>query len=47
MAVTWRLRSAIKKIGAAHPALGKHLSNSVRTGSFCAYGPETSVVWRL
>ena len=46
-AVTWRIRSAIRKIGAAHPALGKHLANSVRTGSFCVYAPETPVAWQL
>jgi TolB-like protein len=46
-AVTWRIRSAIRKVAAAHPALGRHLANSVRTGSFCAYAPETPVAWRL
>ena len=47
MAVTWRIRSAIKKIAAAHPELGKHLSNSIRTGSFCEYSPEQPVAWEL
>lgn len=46
-AVTWRIRSAIRKIAAAHPALGRHLENSVRTGTFCAYEPERPVDWRL
>ncbi len=46
-AVTWRIRSAIKKIGVAHPRLGRHLENSVRTGSFCAYEPETTVQWEV
>ena len=46
-ATTWRIRSAIKKIAAAHPGLGKHLQNSVRTGALCVYRPERSVGWEL
>lgn len=46
-AVTWRIRSAIKKISDGHPALGKHLANSVRTGLFCSYSPEKSVTWAV
>lgn len=46
-AVTWRIRSAIKKIRAAHPRLGQHLSNSIRTGNFCVYSPETETAWEL
>jgi len=46
-AVTWRIRSAISRIEAVHPALGRHLKNSVRTGTFCAYEPERRVDWRL
>ena len=46
-AVTWRIRSAIKKIQAAHPRLGQHLSNSIRTGNFCVYSPESSQAWEL
>ena len=45
--VTWRIRSAIRKIGAAHEALGRHLENAVRTGTRCVYQPESSVDWRL
>jgi FHA domain len=45
--VTWRLRSAIKRIAAAHPPLGRHLENAVRTGYFCSYRPERQVVWTL
>jgi predicted ATPase len=44
-AVTWRIRSALTKIEAAHPALGRHLRNSVRTGTFCSYRPERMVDW--
>jgi predicted ATPase len=46
-AVTWRIRSAISRIEAVHPALGRHLRNSVRTGTFCAYTPEQPTDWRL
>jgi TolB-like protein len=45
-AVTWRIRNAIKKIAAAHPQLGRHLENAVRTGTFCAYQPERPVAWQ-
>ncbi|MDJ0925739.1 MAG: hypothetical protein QNJ77_14380 [Acidimicrobiia bacterium] len=44
-AVTWRIRSSIKKITAAHPALGDHLDRSVKTGRFCAYEPTERVIW--
>jgi TolB-like protein len=46
-AVTWRIRSAIRKISAAHPRLGRHLAKSIRTGTFCVYDPEEPVDWRL
>ena len=46
-AVTWRIRNAIKKIGSAHPRLGRHLENSVGTGTFCVYEPETPTNWVL
>jgi len=46
-AVTWRIRSAIKKISVVHPALGKHFGYAVRTGVFCSYLPEKPVDWVL
>jgi tetratricopeptide (TPR) repeat protein len=46
-AVTWRIRSAIKKISDGHPAFGKHLDNSVKTGLFCSYSPEKPVSWAV
>lgn len=46
-AVTWRIRSAIKKIEAAHPDLGHHLANTIRTGTFCSYTPEKDRDWHL
>ena len=38
---------AIKKVRAAHPRLGQHLSNSIRTGNFCVYSPEAPTSWEL
>ena len=46
-AVTWRIRSAIRKIEAVHPALGSHLTHSIRTGTFCCYAPEKEQIWHL
>ena len=46
-AITWRIRSAIKKIQSAHPRLGSHLSNSIQTGTFCVYVPESEIHWVL
>ena len=43
--VTARIRSAVGKIEEAHPALGRHLRNSVRTGTFCSYRPERPRGW--
>ncbi len=45
--VAWRIRHALKKIAAAHPALGRHLQNSVRTGAACVYQPERTVEWHV
>jgi TolB-like protein/tetratricopeptide (TPR) repeat protein len=44
-AITWRIRSAIKKIQVAHPRLGQHLAHAIRTGNFCSYQPETPTIW--
>lgn len=44
-AVTWRIRSAIRRIGESHPELAAHLDRSVRTGRFCSYQPEIPIVW--
>jgi tetratricopeptide (TPR) repeat protein len=44
-AVTWRIRNAIKKLDAAHPALARHLAHAVKTGVFCSYTPERETQW--
>jgi tetratricopeptide (TPR) repeat protein len=45
--VTNSIRNAIKRLRAAHSALGRHLINSIKTGSFCSYTPEfsTEATW--
>ena len=45
-AVSARIRLAIDRLGADHPALGRHLTNSVQTGTFCCYRPERPMTWR-
>lgn len=44
-AVSRRLRDAVGRIAQAHPALGRHLAASVRTGVFCCYEPEHDMEW--
>ena len=39
-AVTARIKDSIRRIGGAHPELGRHLARSVRTGTFCVYEPD-------
>lgn len=44
-AVSRRLRDAVSRIDRAHPALGRHLAASIRTGVFCSYEPEHDMEW--
>jgi hypothetical protein len=46
-AVRARIRYAIGKVAEVHPALGRHLEASVRTGTFCSYRPERAVAWEI
>jgi hypothetical protein len=46
-AVTFRLRSAIGKLGELHPELGRHLENAVRTGTWCSYRPDGPTSWEV
>jgi hypothetical protein len=46
-AVTWRIRAAIRRADALHPALGAHLRRAVRTGTWCSYQPEDAVEWQV
>jgi TolB-like protein/Tfp pilus assembly protein PilF len=45
VAVTMRIKKAIKRIADHHPSLGKHLANSIKTGVFCTYSPEEHRQW--
>lgn len=44
-AVTLRIRGTIKKIAPVHESLAQHLTNAIRTGTFCSYQPEKPVDW--
>lgn len=46
-AVYNRVQGAIRRIDAQHPALGRHLRNSIRTGTTCVYSPEAPVSWTI
>jgi hypothetical protein len=46
-AVTNQIRRALDHIRTAHPELGCHLTNALRTGFVCVYRPEHSVAWHL
>jgi len=46
-AVTKVLRTVIARILETHPALGEHLRDAIRMGTFCSYEPSTPVAWRL
>ena len=46
-AVTHRIRGAIRRIADVDPALGQHLLNAVKTGTWCAYQPDTTIEWTV
>jgi non-specific serine/threonine protein kinase len=46
VSVTLALRAALKKITDAHPALGAHLGDTLRTGQYCSYRPGTAITWQ-
>tara|TARA_R110002096_G_scaffold435548_1_gene661452 strand:- start:109544 stop:111370 length:1827 start_codon:yes stop_codon:yes gene_type:complete len=46
-AITWRIRSALKKIEKTHPEMAHHLAKSINTGTFCSYKPEIKIDWHL
>ena len=45
-AISGRIRLTIGRIEHEHATLGRHLRNAVRTGTYCAYEPETPTTWR-
>ena len=46
-AVRWRIQAAIKKMQPHAPLLARHLKASVKTGVWCSYDPEKTVVWTI
>ncbi|MBW2388430.1 MAG: AAA family ATPase [Deltaproteobacteria bacterium] len=46
-AVYNRVRATIQRIEREHPALGRHLAGSVRTGTTCCYRPDRPTEWLL
>jgi hypothetical protein len=44
-AVSRRLQTTLRRIDSVHPALGRHLRASLRTGVFCSYQPEHELDW--
>lgn len=44
-AVTKVIRTQIGKLLELHPALGRHLSETIRMGTVCVYAPADSVDW--
>ena len=46
-AVAGRIRLTIGRIDRGAPDLARHLTNAVRTGTFCVYRPESPVDWTL
>lgn len=45
--VSWRVRSTLKSIGEVAPSLARHLTHSIRLGTFAVYAPEHPVAWEL
>jgi len=45
--VAKQIHSAIARIEKTHPALSRHLINSIRTGQYCRYAPEKPINWEL
>lgn len=46
-AVANRIRDSVARIKAAHPALGQHLGNAIKTGTLCAYTPDRTTPWQF
>ena len=45
--VTRQIKSAIDAVRKVNPALGRHLANSISTGSTCRYAPAERINWQL
>ena len=49
VSVTRAIRHAMTRIRQHDPALGEHLDRAIRTGTYCAYLPDTRITasWRI
>jgi tetratricopeptide (TPR) repeat protein len=49
LSVTRAIRTAIARMAASNPSLGRHLDSSVHTGTFCSYAPDPRVptTWQV
>jgi hypothetical protein len=49
LSVSRAVKAAIEKIEREHPALGRHLTTTIRAGKFCSYVPDprVGISWRL
>lgn len=49
LSVTKSIKTALRKIGKNHSALGYHLTTSIKTGTFCSYTPDPThpISWTL
>lgn len=47
--VTRTIRAALKRITENHPVLGRHLTQTIKTGSYCSYSPDPRlpITWRV
>jgi hypothetical protein len=45
--ITHRVRSAMRRLAQVNPPLGRHLENSITTGTYCCYRPEQHIEWQI
>ncbi len=47
--VTRAIKAAVQKLSTHHPALGRYLSSTINTGTYCSYAPDLSLPspWQL
>jgi hypothetical protein len=46
-AVSIAIRRSLESIEKKHPALGRHLKNSIKTSYSCSYNPDKPISWEL
>jgi len=46
--ITRAIKLALREIDEHHPALGRHLSTTIKTGTYCSYTPDVRmpITWR-